>query len=176
MASQIPLLARDWPRPRRLESDDAVDRFDCGRTELDDWLHRFALTNQQSGVTNVFICEINGEIGAYYALSAGQVSHESAPVRVTKGVANHPIPVAILTRFAVDTKFQGIGLGRAMLRDALIRVSRLADADLGVRALLIHAKDNDSKAYYLAQAEFEQSRTDPLHLLLLMKDLRKVIN
>ena len=126
-------------------------------------------------MTNVFVCEINGEIGAYYALSAGQVSHDSAPARVTKGVANHPIPVVILTRFAVDARYQGMGLGRAMLRDALIRVSRLAVEDIGVRALLIHAKDDATKAYYLAQAEFEQSRTDPLHLLLLMKDLRKAI-
>jgi len=169
-------LDRNWPRPRKLENKDAVGAFDCGRIELDDWLARFALINQQAGMTNVFVCEINGEIAAYYALSAGQVRHESAPTRITKGVANHPIPVVILTRFAVDVRYQRMGLGRAMLRDLLIRVSQVAAEEIGVRALLIHAKDEDAGAYYLEQAEFEQSPTDPLHLFLLMKDLRRAIH
>ena len=59
----------------------------------------------------------------------------------TKWVANHPIHVVILTSFAVDVRFQGMGLGRAMLRDLLIRVSLVAVEEIGIRALLIHAKD-----------------------------------
>ncbi len=126
-------------------------------------------------MANVFVCEINKRIGAYYALSTGGVAHNIVPVRITKGVANHPIPVVILTRFAVDVEYQGVGLGRAMLRDALLRVSGAA-AEIGVRALLIHAKDQIAKAFYLACAEFEESPTDSLHLFLLMKDLRKAIS
>ena len=123
-------------------------------------------------MTNVFVCEIDEGIGAYYALSTGGVEHNDAPARITRGVAKHPIPVVILTRFAVDVGRHRMGLGRAMLRDALFRVSGAA-AEIGVRALLIHAKDDDAKAFYLACAEFGESPTDPLHLFLLMKDLRK---
>lgn len=168
-------MVEGWSSPRKLESFDSLQRFSCGRTELDDWLVRFALINQSNGMAMVFVCEIEGEIAAYYALSAGQVSRENAPMRTTKGVANHPIPVVILTRFAVDVRFQGKGLGRAMLRDLLIRISNLASDEIGVRALLIHSKDDEAKAFYLAQAEFEPSPTDPLHLFLLMKDLRRAI-
>ena len=142
---------------------------------MDDWLHRFAFTNQQSGMANVFVCEINGRIGAYYALSTGEVTHNDAPTRIAKGVAKHSIPVVILTRFAVDVGDQGKGLGRAMLRDALLRASVAAEV-VGIRALLIHAKDEDAKAFYLACGEFEESPTDTLHLFLLMKDLRKAIS
>ena len=152
-----------------------VDEFNCGQAELDEWIHRFALINQQGNMTNVFVCVVDQQVAAYYALSAGQASHDNAPARITKGVAHYPVPVAILTRFAVDAKYQAMGLGRAMLRDALIRVSRLAEADIGIRALLIHAKDADAKAYYLKQADFDESPTDPLHLFLLMKDLRRAI-
>lgn len=168
-------MVEGWSRPRKLESIDSLQGFSCGRAELDDWLIRFAFINQSNGMSMVFVCEIEGEIAAYYALSAGQVGHESAPQRTIKGVANHPIPVVILTRFAVDLKFQGMGLGRAMLRDLLIRTSNLASDEIGVRALLIHAKDENSRAFYLAHAEFEPSPTDPLHLFLLMKDLRRAI-
>lgn len=168
-------MIRSWPQPRKLERGDGVDAFRCGRVELDDWLSRFAHINQHNGMAMVFVCEMKGEIAAYYALSAGQVTHASAPARVTQGVASYPIPVVILARFAVDVRFQGMGLGRAMVRDLLIRTSNLSAQEIGVRALLIHAKDEDAKSYYMAQAEFEESPTDTLHLFLLMKDLRMAI-
>ncbi len=79
---------------------------------------------------NSSVAVLNWMIGAYYALSTGEVAHNNAPTRITKGVANHLIPVVILTRFAVDVEHQGMGLGRAMLRDALFRVTGAA-AEIG---------------------------------------------
>lgn len=61
-----------------------------------------------------------------------------------------------------------------MLRDAMLRVAGAADT-IGVRAMLIHAKDESARDYYLRQGEFEPSPTDRLHLFLLLKDLRKAI-
>jgi GNAT superfamily N-acetyltransferase len=169
------LLIRSWSQPRKLDREVSRESFTCGHAELDEWFTKYALINQDSGMVTVFISEINGEIAAFYALSAGQVSHANAPARVSKAVPNHPIPVVILSRFAVSTKYQRIGLGRAMLRDLLIRISNLAEDDIGVRALLIHAKDENARAFYMAQAEFEPSPTDSMHLYLLMKDLRRAL-
>jgi len=84
------------------------------------------------------------------------------------------VPVILLTRLAVDTSAQGRKIGRALVLDALARVNAAAD-DIGVRALLIHAKDEEARAFYMHLAEFEPSPTDPLHLFLLMKDLRKAL-
>lgn len=113
-------------------------------------------------------------IAGYYALSTGGVEHDAAPARIKKGIARHPIPVILLTRFATDARFHRQGLGRMLVRDALIRVDRAAD-EVGVRALLIHAKDAAARNFYMSFAEFEPSPTDELHLYLLMKDLRKTI-
>ena len=110
----------------------------------------------------------------YYALATGGVENAAAPTRITKGVPRHPVPVILLTRLAVDTSTQGQRLGRALLIDALARVNAAAD-EIGVRALLIHAKDEEARAFYMHFAEFEPSATDPLHLFLLMKDLRKAL-
>lgn len=76
----------------------------------------------------------------------------------------------LLARLAVDAGHKGIGLGRALLKDALIRTARAADI-AGIRALLVHAKDEAARDWYL-QWEFEPSATDPLHLFLLMKDIK----
>jgi hypothetical protein len=159
---------------RKLAADDEVKSFDCGQVDLNEWLSRYAYANQRSGMATVFVTtpQESKQVVGYYALATGGVEHSGAPARVVKGVPRHPIPVILLTRLAVDTSTQGQHLGIALLRDALIRVSGAAD-EVGVRALLIHAKDDAARSFYMAQAEFEPSPTDPLHLFLLMKDLRK---
>jgi GNAT superfamily N-acetyltransferase len=90
-----------------------------------------------------------------------------------KGLARHPVPVMILARFAVDRPHQGKGLGRALLKDALLRTLSVSDI-VGIRALLVHAKDDTARKWYL-NWDFEPSPTDPLHLFLMIKDLKAMI-
>jgi GNAT superfamily N-acetyltransferase len=161
-------------KPRKLDSQDDVDEFNCGQPDLDDWLKRFALINQRAGMTTVFVTLSEGKVVGYYALATGGVERANAPARVAQGVPAHPIPVVLLARLAVDSSVQKSGVGRALVRDALIRVATAAD-EIGIRALLIHAKDETAREFYMKCAEFEPSPTDPLHLFLLMKDLRKLL-
>lgn len=160
--------------PVKLTASDDTASFDCGQFDLNDWLARFALANQRASMATVFVAKGDPDtrVRGYYALATGGVEELNAPDRVKKGVARHPIPVVLLSRLAVDVSMQGRGLGRALLRDALVRVSAAAD-EIGVRALLIHTKDDSAREFYMKQAEFEPSPTDELHLFLLMKDLRQ---
>lgn len=147
--------------------------FDCGKPELTEWLRRHALVSHRAGGARVYVAHRGGRVVGYYALAAASVEQEEAPERVKKGLARHPVPVILLARLAVDQREQGKGLGSALLKDALTRASRAAD-EIGARAVLVHAKDEDARAFYEHFA-FEPSPTDPLHLLLLMKDLRRAL-
>ena len=80
----------------------------------------------------------------------------------------------LLARLAVDRREQGQGLGKALLKDALLRTSQAADI-AGIRALLVHAKDDEARLWYQKKYNFEPSPTDPFHLFLLMKDLRVLL-
>ena len=110
----------------------------------------------------------------YYAVAAGSVELADAPSRIAKGMPRYPVPVIILTRFGVDRSEQGRGLGRALLKDVILRVASASEV-LGARALLIHCQDEDARTFYLHLAEFEPASSDPLHLYLLMSDLRRTI-
>ncbi len=110
----------------------------------------------------------------YYALAAASVERAQAPARVSKGLDRHPIPVILLTRLAVDRTQQGKGLGAALLKDALHR-SVSASAEIGARAVLVHAKDEEARAFY-EHFDVEPSPTDSLHLFLLMKDVRALVS
>ena len=109
----------------------------------------------------------------FYSLTVGCVEPASAAPRVVKGLPKHPVPVMILARLAVDVSHQGIGLGKALLKDALMRTAQAADI-AGIRALLVHAKDESARQWYL-NWEFEPSPSDPFHLFLLLKDLKAIV-
>ena len=147
-----------------------VEGFDCGKAPLNGFLQRFALVNQRSGSSLTYVACRRPRVVGYYSLAVGSVSHETAPQRVTKGLARHPVPVMLLTRLAVDLTEQRTGIGKGLLKDALLRTVQAADI-AGIRALLVHAKDEAARAWYL-RYDFEASPTDPLHLFLLLKDIR----
>jgi GNAT superfamily N-acetyltransferase len=151
-----------------------VSRFDCGGHEsLNDWLKRFALTNQRNESARTYVVHRNGVVVGYYSISAGSVSVEEAPTRISKGLAKHPIPVILLARLAVDKDEKGAGLGKALLKDALVRIAQAADI-VGARAVLVHAIDEQASKFYL-HFGFEPSPIHELQLMLLMKDLRKAL-
>lgn len=159
-----------------LEASHNVSEFDCGSDAQTIWLQKHGLGAHHSGTSRVRVVTRLGDtlLVGYYALASGAILHEEAPERVKKGAGQYPIPVVILTRLGVDRSEQGRGLGKALVVDALRRVN-LAAEQVGIRALLIHAESEDARSFYLGLAEFEPSPTDRLHLLLLMKDLRKAI-
>ena len=151
-----------------------VSRFDCGGHEsLNDWLKRFALTNQRNESARTYVVHRSGIVVGYYSISAGSVSVEEAPTRISKGLARHPIPVILLARLAVDKDEKGAGLGKALLKDALVRIAHAADI-VGARAVLVHAIDEQARKFYL-HFGLEPSPIHELQLMLLMKDLRKAL-
>ena len=159
---------------QKLDASHEVDAFDCGKEPLDRFLQRHALVNQKAGSAQTYVvCRGEQRVAGYYSLAVGAVEHAEAPGRVSKGLARHPIPVMLLARLAIDRAEQGKGLGKALLKDALLRTAQAADI-AGIRALLVHAKDDEARSWY-EQFDFEPSPTDPYHLFLLMKDLRALL-
>jgi len=167
----------NYGRIESLAEDHDVSRFDCGSDAQTGWLRRQALQAHRSDTAKVYVvCERGTRLVAgYYALAAGSVGHEDAPSRVLKGIGRYPVPVIMLARLGVDVGQQGRGLGSELVRDAFLQAASVADR-VGVRALLIHAETPDAAAFYeRIDDRFERSPTDPLHLILLMKDLRAAI-
>jgi GNAT superfamily N-acetyltransferase len=156
--------------PEKLAAAHDLEPFSCGVESLDQWLKRFARTNQQSDLTTTYVVHRKNRVVAYYSLTAGSVNREDATARVAKGAPNHPIGVVLLARLAVDEAEKGAGLGRALLKDALLRAASAADI-IAVRAVLVHALNEDARRFYM-RFDFEPSPVHPLHLMLLMKDIR----
>lgn len=158
--------------PRPIAEDDDTSDFDSGEPSLDEYLRRRALANHGQGASRCFVTCRDGRVVGYYALTSASVQHRAVAGKVRRNMPD-PVPVILLSRLAVDRMEQGSGLGKNLLRDAILR-SVEASEIIGVRAILVHALHDNARAFY-AHFDFEPSPTDPLHLLLLMKDARSVV-
>jgi GNAT superfamily N-acetyltransferase len=154
----------------RLSKNHLLDSFDCGtHPSLNEWLRRFALTSQPSNSARTYLVHRNGHVVGYYSLCASSVAKEAASERVAKSQPARPIPVILLARLAVDKNEQGQGLGPAILKNALQRALSAA-REIGARAVLVHAIDEEAKNFY-KHFDFEDSPVNDLHLMMLMKDV-----
>lgn len=161
-----------YTAPRPISEGDDVTRFSSGEPSLDDYLRKRALANHVQGGSRCFVTCRDGRVVGFYALASGSVAHAEVPGRVRRYMPD-PVPVILLSRLAIDRNEQGRGLGSHLLRDAIGRCIQAADS-IGVRAILVHALNDDARSFY-AHFDFEESPTDPLHLMLLMKDARALI-
>ena len=156
-----------------LSANHSLADFDCGSSALDAWLERFAWSNQKADSAKTYVALEGTRVVGYYSLTTGSIHKHESPRRIAKGLANHPIGVALLARLAVDRSVQGVGLGKALLFDALTRIESAANI-VAIRAVMVHAVDEPARRFYL-HFGFEESPIDPYQLLLLMKDIRKAL-
>ena len=157
-------------RIEKLQRGHDLDTFDCGRETLNRFLKRYAFQSQHAGASQTYIALADEEDAGYYTLVVGQVEHSDAPAPLSKGLARHPVPIMLLARLAVATSWQGKGLGRGLLKDAMLRTLQAADI-AGIRAFAVHAKDDEARSFY-ERFDFTASPSDPYHLFRLLKDIR----
>jgi len=161
------------PRIEKLDAGHDLSGFDCGSEPLNRFLNSFALTNQKSGSSQTYLALISSAVVGYYSLAVGNVLYSEAPGRLAKGLPRHPVPVVILARLAIHKDWQGRSLGSGLVLDALRRTLQAADI-AGVRALVVHAKDEPAKAFY-EHLGFEPFGDDSMTLYRLLKDVKTML-
>ena len=161
-------------RIEKLSLHHRIERFDCGREQLNRYLLRYAWQNQQAGAAQTYQGLVADAVIGYHTLAVGHVTREEAPERLAKGLARHPIPIMLLARLAVDRHWHNRGVGKTLLKDAMLRTLRTAEI-AGIRACAVHAKDEEARSFY-EKFDFIPSPTDPLHLFVLLKDAHKIIS
>ena len=163
----------DRLRIEKLRRDHRVDPFDCGQEALNRFLVRYAFLNQQAEASQTYVALTGDEVVGFYTLVVAQVEYDDAPQRLGRGLAKHPIPLMLVARLAVATSRQGRGLGSGLLKDAMLRTLQAAGI-AGIRAMAVHAKDDDARAFY-ERFGFVPAPTDPYHLFVLLKDVRVIL-
>ncbi len=153
--------------PELLAGHHLLVGFDCGRPALDDWLVRRAPTNQQTGTTRTWVVTERGSsrVVAFYASCTASVLRRTAPTPFGRRQPAE-IPAVLLARMAVDSEHRGRGLGAALLKHFMLKAMQVS-ASIGVRVLLVHAKDDEAKGFY-EHYGFVGSPVDPLTMMMLV--------
>ncbi len=156
--------------PELLAGEHVLEGFDCGKPALNEWLIRHALNNQASGTSRTWVVFEAGsrDVVAFYASAIASILRSSTPKGMRR---NQPeeMPAILLARMAVDSRHKGRGLGAALLKHFTLKALEVAQS-VGVRVLLIHAKDDEAKTFY-SHYGYVESPFDPLVLMMLLRDV-----
>ncbi|MBW4632203.1 MAG: GNAT family N-acetyltransferase [Iphinoe sp. HA4291-MV1] len=157
--------------PQPIKPEYLLEDFDSGNPELDDWLRKRALKNEDSGASRTYVVSVEQKIIAYYCLANGSVLNASASGRVRRNMPE-AIRVMVIGRLAVDQNWQGKGIGRALVRDAVLRTLQAASI-AGIRAILVHAISEQAKRFY-EKCGFIPSPVAPMTLMVTIADVKAV--
>lgn len=160
--------------PRQLQRTDDRSDFCSGAAELDQWFSQYAWDNLRANNATTYVLEHEERILGFYAIAAAGIGKD----RVAPSFGNHrpqDIPCVLLARLAIDERYQRRSLGKVLFRDAIERAVQVSGV-LGAAALLIHARDEDAKQFYCANADLLESPVEPLHLVLPMKVAKKIVS
>ena len=158
--------------PDRLNAEHDLTRFCCGQPSLDHWLTSRALQNEKSGASRTYVVCAPGCVVGYYALAAGAVAHLETTTRVRRNMPD-PVPVILIGRLAIDSRFQGRGIGADLLRDAVLRTLQAAEI-AGIRAILVNAISANAKGFY-ERYGFISSPVHPQTLMITVTEAARML-
>lgn len=166
-----------YQAPEPLDRHHVLDGFVCASAEQTSWLVNHARQASAVGTSRVFVVTpVEGRtVVAYYAWTMAQIEISASPDRLRKGAGRYPQPVALLARLGVHVDHESRGLGAGLVQDVIRRTAAISDG-IGCRGLLVHAESERARDFYLHLVpEFEPSPTDELHLVLLLKDIKRTL-
>lgn len=160
------IIVRDFSRELVKHSP-----FTSGEPSLDDWLREQAGQQDRRNGVRTFLGadEAKVRIAGYYSTVTYELTPEDAGETFGR-IPRYPVPAILLARLAVDRDYQGSGIGRLLLFDALARLER-ASHDIGFELVVVDALHEDAACFYLKYG-FRRFTDHELKLYLTTKDLR----
>lgn len=158
--------------PERLNADHDLTQFSCGEPTLDHWLRNRALQNEKTGASRTYVVCAGSCVVGYYALAAGAVAHTEATSRAKRNMPD-PVPVILIGRLAMDSRFQSRGIGADLLRDAVLRTLQAAEI-AGIRAILVSAISANAKTFY-EKFGFISSPANPQTLMITVTEASRML-
>jgi len=159
--------------PEPLTHDHILADFTCGVPSLDEFLVKRAIPNQERGLSRTFVAaDDSRRVVAYYSLAHGSILRSGIPKAMQRNTPQ-TIPVQILGRFAVDTHYQGFGVGRSLLQDALLRSARTAQ-NSAFMFVLVHPVNDEAERFWRHFGFIDSPSEEPM-LLLPLEHLRSML-
>jgi ribosomal protein S18 acetylase RimI-like enzyme len=148
------------------------DQFSSGEEALDRYFKQQVTQDIRRHVTNCFVAvEVaTGIVAGYYAIAAASIPMPDLPDAITRKLPRYPsLPAVRVGRLAIDVRFQGRGLGGALLADAATRGLR---AQAAAFAMLVDAKSEDAVRFYEHHG-FQKLASQPRSLFLALATAAK---
>lgn len=160
-------------RVEELTRDHDWDDFDCGDERINDYLKKYACQNKDTNIAYPYaLTDNSGEVYGFFTLSTAQVYREGLPESEVKGLPRYPIPAIRIGQMGLDKDYQGKGIGRELLVEALIKSYQISQ-NIGARIVIVDAINNQVAKFY-RKFGFIQYQDDPEKLFISMDTIKKL--
>jgi ribosomal protein S18 acetylase RimI-like enzyme len=162
-------------RIERIERSHIRNQFDCGKPTLDGFIRTLVSQYEKRNLGRTYVVVRAGErrVLGFYTIASGAVAFDAVPAEIARKLPQHPVPVVLIARLAVDRTTQGQRMGEKLLLDALARSLELSDP-LGIHAVVVDAIDQVAKAFY-QKYQFIPLLDNEFHLYLPISTIRDVL-
>jgi len=125
--------------------------FDCGKELLNEYLKTQAGQDVKRKLSVCFVLADNETkiIQGYYTLSNSSIPLSSFSEQIQKKLPKSykSIPTTLLGRLAIDKEYQGNGIGKILLIDALKRSYGISN-EIGSFGIIVDPIDDEAKGFY----------------------------
>ena len=133
---------------RPLSRDDDRSDFSCGQADLDRYFEHYAGQNQfKLHLTVTYVASVEARVVGFATVAASSLERASVPSeRLRRRLPGYPLSVLRLGRLGVDTRAQGLGIGKALLHHVLALAVEQRDR-LGGVGVVTDAKPDAVRFY-----------------------------
>lgn len=154
-------------------ADQDLEAFGCGNDALDDWLRHHAHLAAGQGTRTYVLMNDDGHVSGYFAIAPHLLQREAAPRRIGRG-APRQIPAVLLAKLALDSTYQGQGVGAELLVHALETITQ-ASRQAGGKIIVVDAIDDAAAAFY-ARHDFMPIPSDPRRLVQKLSTVARALD
>ena len=158
---------------KEIQRKSLLKNFDCGIEQLNEFLSRYAIKNDELGIGRTFIAlNSSNHILGYFTLAAAQVAYQEIPDECKGKLPKYPIPALRIARLAVNKELQGNGIGKWLLSQVFIKAVQVSDIT-GLYLIIVDAKET-SKSFYEYYG-FQRLVDEELSYFIVVDTVRKAI-
>ena len=158
---------------KEIQRKSLLKNFDCGIEQLNEFLSRYAIKNDELGIGRTFIAlNSSNYILGYFTLATAQVAYQEIPDECKGKLPKYPIPALRIARLAVNKELQGNGIGKWLLSQVFIKAVQVSDIT-GLYLIIVDAKET-SKSFYEYYG-FQRLVDEELSYFIVVDTVRKAI-
>jgi GNAT superfamily N-acetyltransferase len=142
----------------------SIKIFDCNNDMINTFVHKSLKKRVKKHLSQAYVLLRDDTFSGFYTLDTFSIAKDMFETELKPSALPPVVPVVKLGMLAVDKNLQGQGLGKRLLRDAMLKVAKISELS-GCAGIYLLAEE-DAVAFYesLGFIKIKEDTPSPMFL------------